>query len=65
MTVITLTTAGHEDLEMSDSGRIFTILLLIGGIGVFTYMRHYRYCIFNRGTITKFFPTTKNGPNCR
>lgn len=32
MTVITLTTAGHENLEMSDSGRIFTIVLLIGGL---------------------------------
>ena len=32
MTVITLTTAGHDDLEMSDSARIFTILLLVAGL---------------------------------
>ena len=37
MTVIKLTTVGYETLEMSDTGRIFTLFLLISGLGVFTY----------------------------
>ena len=37
MTVITLTTVGYENLAMSDNGRVFTVLLLVSGIGVFTY----------------------------
>ena len=59
MTVITLTTAGHEDLEMSDSGRIFTILLLIGGIGVFTYSVTIATAFLIEGQLQSFFRQQK------
>ena len=55
MTVITLTTAGHEDLEMSDNGRIFTILLLVGGIGVFTYSITIATAFLIEGQLQSFF----------
>ena len=59
MTVITLTTAGHEDLEMSDSGRIFTIFLLIGGIGVFTYSVTIATAFLIEGQLQSFFRQQK------
>ena len=37
MTVITVTTVGYEDLGMSNSGKVFSIFLIIGGIGMFIY----------------------------
>lgn len=37
LTVITLTTVGYDDGEMSDAGRVFTVFLLIGGFGVCAY----------------------------
>ncbi|MCZ6679463.1 MAG: NAD-binding protein [Candidatus Poribacteria bacterium] len=37
MTVITLTTVGYGDYNMSDAGKLFTVALLIVGIGVFAY----------------------------
>ncbi|MDE0301286.1 MAG: potassium channel protein [Candidatus Poribacteria bacterium] len=37
MTVITLTTVGYDDGKMSESGRVFTVFLLIGGFGVCAY----------------------------
>ena len=37
MTVITLTTVGYDDGEMSNAGRVFTVFLLIGGFGVCAY----------------------------
>ncbi len=37
MTVITLTTVGYDDGDMSPAGRAFTVLLLIGGFGVCAY----------------------------
>jgi len=37
MTVITLTTVGYGDENMSREGKIFTVFLLIGGFGVFAY----------------------------
>ncbi|MYB93926.1 potassium channel protein [Candidatus Poribacteria bacterium] len=55
MTVITLTTAGHDDLEMSDRGRIFTILLLLGGIGVFTYSVTVATTVLIEGQLQNFF----------
>lgn len=59
MTVITLTTAGHEDLGMSDNGRIFTILLLIGGIGVFTYSVTVATAFLIEGQLQNFFRQQK------
>ena len=37
MTVITLTTVGYTDDNMSKMGRAFTVFLLIGGFGIFVY----------------------------
>ena len=59
MTVITLTTAGHDDLEMSDNGRIFTILLLLGGIGVFTYSVTVATTLLIEGQLQSFFRQQK------
>jgi voltage-gated potassium channel len=39
MTVITLATIGYGEVHpLSDAGRIFTIVLILGGIGVMTYI---------------------------
>ena len=59
MTVITLTTAGHDDLEMSDNGRIFTILLLVSGIGVFTYSVTVATAFLIEGQLQNFFRQQK------
>ena len=37
MTIITLTTVGYDDENMSVGGKVFTVFLLIGGFGVFVY----------------------------
>ena len=37
MTIITLTTTGFTDFNVSGTGKVFTIILLIGGAAVFTY----------------------------
>lgn len=37
MTVITLTTVGYTDDNMSKVGRTFTVFLLLGGFGIFVY----------------------------
>ena len=37
MTIITLTTVGYGDYNMSSAGRAFTIVLLLGGVGIFVY----------------------------
>lgn len=37
MTFITLTTVGYSDYDVSQAGRIFTLVLLFAGIGSFTY----------------------------
>ena len=37
MTFITLTTVGYSDYDVSQAGRIFTLILLFAGIGSFTY----------------------------
>ena len=38
MTVITLTTAGYREVHpLSDEGMVFTIILLVGGVGIINY----------------------------
>lgn len=38
MTVITLTTAGYREVHpLSDEGMVFTIILLVGGVGIILY----------------------------
>jgi len=55
MTVITLTTVGYENLGMSDTGRIFTLFLLIGGFGVFTYSITIATNFLIQGQLNNFF----------
>ena len=39
MTVITLATVGYGEVHhLSDAGRVFTIMLILGGIGTMTYI---------------------------
>lgn len=37
MTAITLTTIGYSDYGMSNTGRIFTLILILGGLSIFAY----------------------------
>ncbi|RKU37620.1 potassium channel protein [Candidatus Poribacteria bacterium] len=59
MTVITLTTVGYSQLDMSDEGRIFTLFLLIGGFGVFTYSVSIATAFFIEGQLQNFFRLRK------
>ena len=59
MTVITLTTVGYENLSMSDTGRIFTLFLLIGGFGVFTYSITIATNFLIQGQLNNFFRRQK------
>ncbi|MXV82928.1 hypothetical protein F4Z98_06085 [Candidatus Poribacteria bacterium] len=59
MTVITLTTVGYENLGMSDTGRIFTLFLLIGGFGVFTYSITIATNFLIQGQLNRFFQHQK------
>ncbi len=36
-TLITLTTVGYSDYDLSHAGRVFTIVLMVGGLAVVTY----------------------------
>ena len=55
MTVITLTTVGYDNMGMSDAGRIFTLFLLLGGFGVFTYSVGIATAFFLEGQLQNFF----------
>lgn len=55
MTVITLTTVGYGDMEMSDPGRAFTVFLLIGGIGMFIYSITIATTFLVEGELLSFF----------
>ena len=59
MTVITLTTVGYDNMEMSDAGRIFTLFLLIGGFGVFTYSVTIATAFLIEGQLQSFFRQQK------
>ncbi len=59
MTVITLTTVGYQDMGMSDNGRIFTLILLIGGFGVFTYSVSIATAFLIEGQLQNFFRQQK------
>jgi len=37
MTAITLTTIGYSDYELSDSGKIFTLILIVIGLSIYAY----------------------------
>ena len=59
MTVITLTTVGYGNMDMSDAGRIFTLFLLIGGFGVFTYSITIATAFLIEGQLQSFFRQQK------
>lgn len=55
MTVITLTTVGYSDYNMSDEGQIFTVVLVIGGIGVCFYSLSVATAFIIEGRLQKVF----------
>ncbi len=55
MTVITVTTVGYGDRGMSDAGRIFSLFLLIGGIGMFIYSITIATTFLVEGELLSFF----------
>ncbi|MDE0087468.1 MAG: potassium channel protein [Candidatus Poribacteria bacterium] len=55
MTVITVTTVGYGDMEMGDAARIFTMFLLIGGVGLFVYCITITTAILIEGQLLSFF----------
>lgn len=59
MTVITLTTVGYGNMGMSDAGRVFTMFLLTGGIGVFTYSVTIATAFLIEGQLQSFFRQQK------
>lgn len=59
MTVITLTTVGYSNMGMSDAGRVFTLFLLIGGFGVFTYSITIATAFLIEGQLQSFFRQQK------
>ncbi len=59
MTVITLTTVGYGNMGMSDSGRVFTLFLLLGGFGVFTYSVTIATAFLIEGQLQSFFRQQK------
>ncbi len=59
MTLITVTTAGYDDGEMSKAGQIFTMFLLIGGVGMFVYCITITTAILIEGQLLSFFKQRK------
>lgn len=59
MTVITLSTVGYDDMQMSDGGRVFTIFLLIGGIGISAYSISIATAFLVEGQLQSFFKQRK------
>ena len=59
MTVITLTTVGYQDENMSETGRIFTVLLLIGGFGVCAYSISSATAFIIEGQLREIFRRRK------
>ena len=59
MTVITLTTVGYGDMEISDAGRVFTLFLLIGGIGMYIYSITIATAFLVEGQLLSFFKHRK------
>jgi voltage-gated potassium channel len=56
MTVITLSTVGFKEVhELSDPGKVFTIFLIIGGVGVMFYSLGTIFQYFIEGQLTDIF----------
>ena len=59
MTVITLTTVGYSDYNMSDAGKLFTVALILGGIGVFLYSLSVATAFIIEGHLQEVFWTRR------
>ena len=59
MTVITLTTVGYDDENMSGGGKVFTVFLLIGGFGVFVYSINASTAFIIEGQFQKIYRRRK------
>ncbi len=59
MTVITLTTVGYEDENMSSAGKVFTVFLLLGGFGVFVYSINASTAFIIEGQFQKIYRRRK------
>ena len=59
MTVITLTTVGYGDYNMSDAGKMFTVFLLLGGVGVFAYSVSVATAFIVEGQLQEVFRRRK------
>ncbi len=60
MTVITLATVGFKEVkELDESGKIFTIILILSGFGVFTYTLTTGAKIIIEGEIKEVFKKRK------
>ena len=55
MTVITLTAVGYSDMGVSRHGRVFTLFLIIGGIGIFAYSVSVATAFLIEGQLQSFF----------
>ena len=59
MTVITVTTVGYHDMDISHAGKVFTLFLLFGGIGVFFYSITIATTYLLEGQLLSFFKHRK------
>lgn len=60
MTVITLATVGFKEVkDLEDKGKIFTIILILTGFGVFTYSLTVEAKILIEGEIKEVFKKRK------
>jgi len=60
MTVITLTTVGFQEVHpLSRAGKIFTILLIVSGVGFFLYFLSSFTRMMIEGTLKDFFGRRK------
>ncbi len=59
MTIITVTTVGYGDMEMSDAGRVFTMFLIISGIGMYIYSVTVITAFLVEGQLLSFFKHRK------
>lgn len=59
MTVITITTVGYGDMQISDAGRAFTLFLIISGIGMYIYCITIITAFLVEGQLLSFFKHRK------
>ncbi|MYF97621.1 potassium channel protein [Candidatus Poribacteria bacterium] len=59
LTVITVTTVGYDDMDISLPGQVFTLFLIFGGIGVFFYSITLATTYLLEGQLLSFFKHRK------